>query len=123
MSNEVLNIKKNWTDNIISHIVSNGFNKPPDGYIRLRVQQLPGQTISINGQVMHQPGGTIEIKQCIYFMGEGWIADEDESNKQNFTQVRFEIYQGDDLTMEFEEAFYWDNPNYFIEFFNQVFNK
>lgn len=123
MSNEVLNIKKNWTDNIISHIISNGFNEVPDGYIRLRVQQLPGQTISINGQVMHQPGGTIEIKQCIYFTGEGWIADEDESNKQNFTQVRFEIYQGDDLTMQFEEAFYWDNHNYFIEFFNQVFNK
>lgn len=123
MSNEVLNIKKNWTDNIISHIISNGFNEVPDGYIRLGVQQLPGQTISINGQVMHQPGGTLEIRQCIYFTGEGWIADEDESNKQNFTQVRFEIYQGDDLTMEFEEAFYWDNPNYFIEFFNQVFNK
>lgn len=123
MCNDVLDIKKNWTDNIISYIVSNGFNEAPDGYIRLGVHQLPGQTISINGQVMHQPGGTLEIRQCIYFTGEGWIADEDESNKQNFTQVRFEIYQGDDLTMEFEEAFYWDNPNYFIEFFNQVFNK
>lgn len=123
MSNEVLNIKKNWTDQIISHIVSNGFNKAPDGYIRLRVQQLPGQTISINGQVMHQPGGTIEIEQCIYFAGEGWVANEDETNKQEFTQIKFEIYQGDDLTMQIEEAFYWDNPNYFIEFFNQIFNK
>lgn len=123
MGRELLDIKKDWTDNIISHIVSNGFNAAPDGYIRLSVQQLPGQTISINGQVMHQQGGTIEIKQCIYFMGEGWIANEDESNKQDFTQVRFETYQGDDLVMQFEEAFYWDNPNYFIEFFNQVFNK
>jgi hypothetical protein len=123
MSNEVLNIKKNWTDQIISHIVSNGFNKAPDGYIRLRVQQLPGQTISINGQVMHQPGGTIEIEQCIYFMGEGWVANEDETNKQEFTQIKFETYQGDDLIMQFEEAFYWDNPNYFIEIFNQVFNN
>lgn len=123
MSSEVLDIKKDWTDNIISHIVSNGFNKAHDGYIRLRVQQLPGQTISINGQVMHQPGNTIEIKQCIYFTGEGWIANEDETNKQEFTQIKFETYQGDDLTMQFEEAFYWDNPNYFIEFFNQVFNN
>ena len=82
-----------------------------------------GATISINGQVMHQPGGTIEIKQCIYFTGEGWIANEDETDKQEFTQIKFETYQGDDLTMQFEEAFYWDNPNYFIEFFNQVFNN
>ena len=123
MSSEVLDIKKKWTDDIISHIVSNRFNKAPDGYIRLKVQQLPGQTISINGQVMHQPGGTIEIEQCIYFTGEGWVANEDETNKQEFTQIRFETYQGDDLTMQIEEAFYWDNPNYFIEFFNQIFNK
>lgn len=123
MSSEVLDIKKDWTDTIISHIVSNGFNAAPDGYIRLSVQQLPGQTISINGQVMQQPGREIQIKHSISFPGDGWIANVDESNKQDFTQVRFETYQGDDLVMQFEEAFYWDNPDYFVAFFNQVFNR
>jgi hypothetical protein len=70
---------------------------------------------------MHQPGRSIECKQYIYFSGDGWIANVDESNKQFFTQVKFETYQDEDLAMQLEEAFYWDNPNYFIEFFNQVF--
>jgi hypothetical protein len=53
--------------------------------------------------------------------GDGWVADMDESNKMEFTQVRFETYQGDNLTTQYEETFYWDNPEYFINFFNQAF--
>jgi hypothetical protein len=53
--------------------------------------------------------------------GDGWVADIDESNKVEFTQVRFEEYQGDKLSMQYEEVFYWDNPTYFINFFNQIF--
>lgn len=118
---EIVSVKDSWSSTIVSHIKANGFNEASDGFIRIKIQQLPGQTISINGQVMHQPGRSIECKQCIYFMGEGWVANEDESNKQLFTQVRFETYQDGDLAMQLEEAFYWDNPSYFIEFFNQVF--
>jgi hypothetical protein len=70
---------------------------------------------------MQQTGKEIEIRQDIYLDGDGWVADMDESNKMEFTQVRFEAYQGDNLTTQYEEAFYWDNPEYFINFFNQAF--
>lgn len=123
MERELIEVKKEWWELVKPHITSQGFQEVAWGYERIRIVQQPGQTISINGQVMQQPGREIQIKHSISFPGDGWIANVDESNKQDFTQVRFETYQGDDLVMQFEEAFYWDNPDYFIAFFNQVFNR
>ena len=121
MSNELVNIKQEWINTIESHIIPKGFEKTEYGYVRINIVRQPGQTIYINGRQMQQPGKEIEIRQNIYFDGDGWVADMDETNKVEFTQVRFEMYQGDNLTMQYDENFYWDNPTYFINFFNQVF--
>ena len=121
MSNELVDIRAEWIKAVENHIVPLGFEETVYGYARVRTVRQPGQTIIINGQTMQQQGKEIEIRQDIYLDGDGWVADMDESNKVEFTQVRFEAYQGDDLTTQYEEAFYWDNPEYFINFFNQVF--
>lgn len=121
MDNTLVNIKQEWDDVIKSHISSQGFQETECGYERIITTREPGQTISINGRIMQQPGKEIKIKQLVYFQGDGWVADMDESNKVEFTQIKFETYQGDDLVMQYEEAFYWDNPNYFIELFNKAF--
>lgn len=123
MTGELIEAKKKWWESVEAHITSQGFQEVAWGYERIRIAQQPGQTISINGQVMQQPGREIQIKQSLYIQGDGWIANEDESNKMEFTQLRFETYQGEDLVMQLEEAFYWDNPDYFVAFFNQVFNR
>ena len=121
MSAELVNIKQEWVNTIESHITSRGFEKTDDGYARVRIVRQPGQTIYINGRQMQQGGKEIEVRQNIFFDGDGWVADMDESNKMEFTQIRFEIHQGDNLTNKYEEMFYWDNPTYFINFFNQIF--
>lgn len=121
MSNELVNIKQEWIKAIELHIIPKGFEETEYGYTRINIVRQPGQTIYINGRQMQQPGKEIEIRHNIYFDGDGWVADLDETNKVEFTQVRFEIYQGDNLTMQYDEIFYWDNPTYFINFFNQVF--
>lgn len=121
MSNELVDIRVEWIKAVENHIIPLGFEETVYGYARVRIARQPGQTIIINGQTMQQPGKEIEIRQDIYLDGDGWVADMDESNKVEFTQVRFEAYQGDNLTTQYEEAFYWDNPEYFINFFNQVF--
>jgi hypothetical protein len=121
MSNELVDIRAEWIKAVENHIIPLGFEETVYGYARVRTVRQPGQTIIINGQTMQQPGKEIEIRQDIYLDGDGWVADMDESNKVEFTQVRFESYQGDNLTSHYEEAFYWDNPEYFINFFNQVF--
>lgn len=123
MENALVNIKQEWLDAIKSHMTSIGFQETDWGYERVRIAREPGQTISINGRIMQQPGKEIEIKQLVCFQGDGWVADMDESNKVEFTQIKFETYQGNDLVLQHEEAFYWDEPNYFIDIFNQAFNK
>jgi hypothetical protein len=121
MENALVNIKQEWNDVIKSHILSQGFQETEFGYEKIRIAREPGQTISINGRIMQQPGKEIKIKQLVCVQGDGWVADMDESNKVEFTQIKFETYQGNDLVMQYEEAFYWDNPNYFIELFNKAF--
>lgn len=122
MSNELVNIKQEWLNVIKSHLTSLDFQETDCGYERIRIAREPGQTISINGRIMQQPGKEIKIKQIVYFQGDGWIANSDETNKIDFTQIKFETYQGDNLVMEYEEVFYWDDSNYFIKLFNQIFN-
>ncbi len=121
MSNELVDIKRDWVKAVENYIAPLGFEETVYGYARVRTVRQPGQTIIINGQTMQQQGKEIEIRQDIYLDGDGWVANMDESNKVEFTLVRFEAYQGDDLTTQYEESFYWDNPEYFINFFNQVF--
>lgn len=121
MSNELVDIKQEWINAVESHIIPKDFEEILGGYERIRLVRQPGQTVIINGRQMQQPGKEIEIRQYIYLDGDGWVADMDESNKVEFTQVRFEAYQGDKLSMQHEEVFYWDNPTYFINFFNQIF--
>lgn len=122
MSNELVNIKQEWINTIKSHIKSYDFQETDWGYERVRVVREPGQTISINGRVMQQPGKEIKIKQIVYFQGDGWVSNLDDTNKVEFTQIKFETYQGENLVMEYEEAFYWDESQNFIKTFNHVFN-
>lgn len=121
MSSELVNIKQAWDDAVNNHLSSRGFQEVDCGYERKQTIQQPGRTVSINGQVFQQPGNIIEVRQIITNLGDGWLADMDESNKKEFTQYKFEIYQGDNLVTQYEENFYWDEPNYFINVFNQVF--
>lgn len=123
MSSELVNIKQEWFNSIKSHMESLDFQETDFGYERVRIAREPGHTISINGRVMQQPGKEIKIKQMVTIQGDGWVANLDDTKKVEFTQIKFETYQGDDLVMEYEEAFYWDDSNYFINLFNKAFNS
>lgn len=118
---DLVNIKQEWIRTIESHIFARGFKSTDCGYERIQYARQPGQTISINGRVMQQPGKEIEIKQSIYIIGDGWVSNLDDSNKVDFTQIRFEAYQDNNLVMEYDDMIYWTEPNYFIEIFNKIF--
>lgn len=125
MENELVcttDLKQEWLDKIKSTILPQGFQEVEDGFERVSIVRQPGSTISINGRIMQQPGKEIEIRQNIVFVGDGWIADEDEeTNKREFTQVIFEAYQGEELTLQHEESFYWDDVEYFLELYNHAY--
>jgi hypothetical protein len=125
MSEELVlaNPKQDWLDGVTELVVSQGFTEVDNGFERVRVIRQPGQTISINGQVMQQPGKEIEIKQVIDFQSDGWVENSDGTRKMEFTQVSFEIYQGGKLASQYEDMFYWDEKDYFKDVVNHVFNR
>lgn len=115
------NLKQEWLDVIKPYVIAQGFQEAEFGFEFVQIGRLPGQTISINGRVMQQPGKEIKINHIIEFVGDGWVADVDETNKEEFTQVKFKSYKDNELISEYEESFFWDNHRYFIETFNQIF--
>ena len=122
MGDKLMNLKQNWIQSLDSFISSRGFEKTDWGYEQIEISRQPGQTISFNGHVMQQQGKEIKIQKKIILVGDGWVADSDEeSNKMDFTQVKFEAYRDEDLALEYEEALYWDELDYFTEIFNQIF--
>lgn len=119
--NEMINIQHEFISTFESILSNNGFEKEDINtdvqvYKRIRQAQLPGQIISINGQTMEQPGQIVDIQTVVYILGDGWIADMDESNKRNFTQIRLYIMQGDMTIHDYEGCFYWDD----IDFLKQI---
>lgn len=125
MSEELVlaNPKQDWLDGVTELVASQGFTETDNGFERVIVIRQPGQTISINGQVMHQPGKEIEIKQVIDFQSDGWVENSDGTRKMEFTQASFEIYQGGELSSQYEDMFYWDEKDYFKDVINHVFNR
>lgn len=119
---ELVNIRQEFMATILTHLKQLGFVEVVDGYKRTVEQRTPGRTISINGQVMEQPGSLITINQLVYFIGDGWVADnnEDEINKREFSQIKIEITQDKDTIGSIEECYYWDEADKFINTLKQV---
>jgi hypothetical protein len=119
--NEIVLSKESWLNEVETLLNGYSFNKTEDGnYNKETIQYSGGQTIVINGQRMEQPGQQIKISNVIRFIGDGWIADKDESNKQNFTQVVFEI-KSDVQEIIYEECIYWNDAQRVRELINQIF--
>lgn len=112
-------MKQEFISTFESALIDNGFEKKEicdtPVYERVKHARLPGQIISINGQTMEQPGQIVEVKTVVYILGDGWIADMDESNKRNFTQIRLYTMQGDVTVMDYEGCFYWDDIDFLKE--------
>ena len=117
---ELTNIKQEFLTTIKTIITQHGFKETVCCYEKISEHQTRGQVITINGQRMEQPGQLVTIKQLIYNQGDGWVSNEDESNKREFTQFKFETHQGDNIVLSHEDCFYWDEPQYFINIFNQI---
>ena len=114
MSDKIINIKQEFMATILTHLKQLGFVEVVDGYERTVEQRTPGRTISINGQVVEQPGSLITINQSVYFIGDGWITNEDGTNKREFSQIKIEITQDKDIIGSMEECYYWDEADRFI---------
>lgn len=122
MSKIIQHNKENWCNQVEAHLSQLGFYKIDDNtFERVIKQQQGGQVVIINNQRTELPGQIITVTNTVYYNGDGWSADEDESNKREFTQVVFETTLDGELRGEAEFCFYWDDIQYFIDILNQIF--
>lgn len=84
------------------------FEKQNETYIGIQQYVQPGATININGQVIQQPSQVIINKFVITCLGEGYVSNMDDTDKREFEQVRYQIFQNDYEVYCMEECIYFD---------------
>jgi hypothetical protein len=119
--NEIIESKKIFIDSIQELLQSKGFKEVDNNWQRIQQHRLPGQIISINGQRLEQPGQIIEVKYSVHFNEDGWVSNEDETIKRDFTQIHLIIKEGETTQLDHEECFYWDDIEYIIHLLNHIF--
>ena len=101
-------------------LIEHQFEKTDTGYICVQQQQQQGATININGQIIQQQPSMVTNEFIITFLGEGWISKIDNSNKEYFEQLKFEITQNHNQVFCIEECYYYDDYNEIMKnFLNQ----
>ena len=118
--NEIVDIKNEFMTTIRALISNYGFKEIENGYEKIDQRKLPDQHVNFNGRHMVNPGGTTTLKTFILFNGDGWVANEDDSKQQSFTQIRFKVLQDKDVRLDYEECFYWDEIERFKNIFNEI---
>jgi hypothetical protein len=117
---DIINTKNEFMTTVKNIIKQYGFTENDNGYEKISEQRTGGQILSINGQRMEQPGKIVVIKHIINFFEDGWVANEDESCKREFTQIKFDILQDNQNIGTYEDCFYWDDINYFENILKQI---
>lgn len=121
MGELVQHTKDTWLSLIETSLSQLGFIKIDNGFERVHQQRHGGQIITINGQRMEQPGQIVTVKNVVTFNGDGWLTNEDDTNKREFTQVIFEVFTNGNLQGSAEQCMYWDSPNDVITMVKQIF--
>lgn len=86
------------------------FEKQADNvYVGLQQTEQPGATININGQVIQQPGQIIINRFVITCLGPGWVSNVDDTDKREFEQVRYQVFQNDTEVSCIEECIYFED--------------
>ena len=120
--NNLINLREDFISNIKSALYNYGFKEEGENYLKNIQFRTPGQVMIINGQRMEHPGEIIETVYKVNIIGDGWVSNTDGVDKEEFTQIGFEIYQNQEKIWGEEFCFYWDNPNNFNIILNQVLN-
>lgn len=79
--------------------------------------QVQGQSVvmNINGRQFQQPGEVIKMMYKLEVIGDGSV------NETPFSQINFQVKQGDDLVIDTEECIYYDEIDIVKNINNQIF--
>ena len=74
-----------------------------------------GVVMNINGQQFQQPGEVIKIMYKLEVIGDGSI------DETPFSQINFQVKQGDNLVIDREECIYYDEIEVVKNIINQIY--
>lgn len=118
---KLVDLKNEFLSWLSQILTQKGFEKTDESFTKYINQQLPGQVMMINGQRMESPGKIIKLSYIIDIIGDGWIADADESNKIDFTEVRFQVQQDQEIMIDITECVYWNDYKYINVLIDKIF--
>lgn len=86
-------------------------------WIWIKEFQVQGQGVvmNINGQQFQQPGEVIKMMYKLEVIGDGSV------NEIPFSQINFQVKQGDDLVIDTEECIYYDEIEIVRNIINQIY--
>lgn len=71
--------------------------------------------MNINGQQFQQPGEIIKMVYKLEVVGDGSV------DEIPFSQINFQVKQGDDLVIDVEECIYYDEIEIVKNIMNQIY--
>lgn len=105
--------KEQWLNDIEDILIKSGYVKETDdNYIIYTMQYtgtVGGSTMIINGQRINQPGTQVVVKNTIKIGADGFISDnnDEETNKEEFTEVIFDSTVNNNERKHLEEFILW----------------
>lgn len=77
--------------------------------------QGQGVVMNINGQQFQQPGEVIKMMYKLEVVGDGSV------DENPFSQINFQVKQGDDLVIDTEECIYYNEIEIVRNIINQIY--
>ena len=71
--------------------------------------------MNINGQQFQQPGEVIKMMYKLEVVGDGSV------DENPFSQINFQVKQGDDFVIDTEECIYYDEIEVVKNIINQIY--
>ena len=107
-------MKEQFYNLLAEEISSRHFLQQDTERIWVKELQVQGQgmVMNINGQQFQQPGEIIKMMYKLEVVGDGSV------DEIPFSQINFQVKQGDDLVVDIEECIYYDE----IEIVRNIIN-
>ena len=115
-------MKEQFINEVKNILVSLGFSESNNQYVRSQIFIQPGQQLIINGQQINQPNQEIEVKHVVTEFGDGYCCNQDNTNKQEFTQYNIQVFVKGELNGEYISAYYWNDIDQFKNELTKILN-
>lgn len=110
-------MKEEFYKELNNLLIDEGLLKESDRSVWIKEFQSRshGVVMNINGQRFQQPGEVIKMMYKLEVIGDGSI------DEIPFSQINFQVKQGDDLVIDTEECIYYDEIEIVRNIINQIY--